>query len=126
MKPAKLTRISSLLTGKDPIRETPKGFRYKIYNKKTRNPKDLKKCTKGRVCFFSDYGPRANIQALEYSYGVSHKKHSLAGETWLQIKNNRLVITKRSPGRFPGAVSYTHLTLPTIHVECRSRWSPYH
>ena len=25
-----------------------------------------------------------------------------------------------------GSVSYTHLTLPTIHVECRSRWSPYH
>ena len=24
------------------------------------------------------------------------------------------------------AVSYTHLTLPTIHVECRSRWSPDH
>ena len=24
------------------------------------------------------------------------------------------------------SVSYTHLTLPTIHVECRSRWSPYH
>ena len=24
------------------------------------------------------------------------------------------------------AVSYTHLTLPTIHVESRSRWSPYH
>ena len=31
--------------------------------------------------------------------------------------------------KFPKAykpVSYTHLTLPTIHVECRSRWSPYH
>ena len=26
----------------------------------------------------------------------------------------------------PAPVSYTHLTLPTIHVECRSRWSPYH
>ena len=25
-----------------------------------------------------------------------------------------------------GAVSYTHLTLPTIPFECRSRWSPYH
>ena len=25
----------------------------------------------------------------------------------------------------PGAVSYTHLTLPTI-LACRSRWSPYH
>ena len=25
-----------------------------------------------------------------------------------------------------GTVSYTHLTLPTIAAECRSRWSPYH
>ena len=25
-----------------------------------------------------------------------------------------------------GAVSYTHLTLPTNTVTCRSRWSPYH
>ena len=25
-----------------------------------------------------------------------------------------------------GAVSYTHLTLPTNRVACRSRWSPYH
>ena len=25
-----------------------------------------------------------------------------------------------------GSVSYTHLTLPTIPFECRSRWSPYH
>ena len=24
------------------------------------------------------------------------------------------------------AVSYTHLTLPTIILPCRSRWSPYH
>ena len=24
------------------------------------------------------------------------------------------------------AVSYTHLTLPTILNQCRSRWSPYH
>ena len=26
----------------------------------------------------------------------------------------------------PKAVSYTHLTLPTILRSCRSRWSPYH
>ena len=26
----------------------------------------------------------------------------------------------------PRPVSYTHLTLPTIPFECRSRWSPYH
>ena len=24
------------------------------------------------------------------------------------------------------AVSYTHLTLPTTPLMCRSRWSPYH
>ena len=24
------------------------------------------------------------------------------------------------------AVSYTHLTLPTMKCRCRSRWSPYH
>ena len=23
-------------------------------------------------------------------------------------------------------VSYTHLTLPTMIIRCRSRWSPYH
>ena len=28
------------------------------------------------------------------------------------------------PGK--GAVSYTHLTLPTTRLVCRSRWSPYH
>ena len=24
------------------------------------------------------------------------------------------------------SVSYTHLTLPTTGIRCRSRWSPYH
>ena len=28
--------------------------------------------------------------------------------------------------KWAGAVSYTHLTLPTILRSCRSRWSPYH
>ena len=29
-------------------------------------------------------------------------------------------------GCYRGAVSYTHLTLPTNPGMCRSRWSPYH
>ena len=29
-------------------------------------------------------------------------------------------------GAIFASVSYTHLTLPTIAAECRSRWSPYH
>ena len=36
---------------------------------------------------------------------------------------------KLNPGGTPfqaKAVSYTHLTLPTNRVACRSRWSPYH
>ena len=32
------------------------------------------------------------------------------------LRTNELVV----------AVSYTHLTLPTSAVACRSRWSPYH
>ena len=35
-------------------------------------------------------------------------------------------ILKRSNIRIIGAVSYTHLTLPTRSIKCRSRWSPYH
>ena len=30
------------------------------------------------------------------------------------------------PEAYSSAVSYTHLTLPTNTVTCRSRWSPYH
>ena len=34
--------------------------------------------------------------------------------------------TMISEGFIAMTVSYTHLTLPTIAAECRSRWSPYH
>ena len=30
------------------------------------------------------------------------------------------------PGAAHLSVSYTHLTLPTTRLVCRSRWSPYH
>ena len=45
------------------------------------------------------------------------------------FKNNRekIVITELPYQVNKSApVSYTHLTLPTIAAECRSRWSPYH
>ena len=44
-------------------------------------------------------------------------------------EHNRMAADGTLPAPKAGAaapVSYTHLTLPTIHVECRSRWSPYH
>ena len=39
---------------------------------------------------------------------------SLSGSTVVEKNLDRLT-----------PVSYTHLTLPTIAAECRSRWSPY-
>ena len=35
-------------------------------------------------------------------------------------------LARRLSVHCPDAVSYTHLTLPTIALLCRSRWSPYH
>ena len=37
-----------------------------------------------------------------------------------------LTVVLEAEDTIPEAVSYTHLTLPTIVRECRSRWSPYH
>ena len=39
---------------------------------------------------------------------------------------NKKVMHHDQVGFIPGTVSYTHLTLPTNTVTCRSRWSPYH
>ena len=43
------------------------------------------------------------------------------------INGSQLYATNQAvDGIFTTAVSYTHLTLPTNTVTCRSRWSPYH
>ena len=36
------------------------------------------------------------------------------------------ILGKKDGDRFFPPVSYTHLTLPTTRLVCRSRWSPYH
>ena len=47
-------------------------------------------------------------------------------EAWADaLASNLLCENPREDGACL-AVSYTHLTLPTIAAECRSRWSPYH
>ena len=35
-------------------------------------------------------------------------------------------LTRLEGARWLEPVSYTHLTLPTMLAQCRSRWSPYH
>ena len=49
---------------------------------------------------------------LRTEFGIEYDKDPLA-ESW-------------ELSCHPDAVSYTHLTLPTMASVCRSRWSPYH
>ena len=44
----------------------------------------------------------------------------------IEVVVDRLVVKDGIETRLADSVSYTHLTLPTIAAECRSRWSPYH
>ena len=48
------------------------------------------------------------------------------GEPYQYYKNNMETEDNLASDGSDKAVSYTHLTLPTIIRECRSRWSPYH
>ena len=48
------------------------------------------------------------------------------GEFIYTMKNVRKAIGDKVILDNVTTVSYTHLTLPTIAAECRSRWSPYH
>ena len=61
-------------------------------------------------------GPRGRHVVLQKPIGLP------------QVVNDGVTIAREIdlPDPFEDPVSYTHLTLPTIHVECRSRWSPYH
>ena len=52
-------------------------------------------------------------------YHIEHVYDLAAGKNMVNV----VLVDFRG---YDTAVSYTHLTLPTIHVECRSRWSPYH
>ena len=54
-------------------------------------------------------------------------------ERLLTLGNEQGVVERKVGGGWgdwvtgtEGAVSYTHLTLPTTRLRCRSRWSPYH
>ena len=54
-----------------------------------------------------------SMYTMEYYSATRNDKYPPFASTWMELE-----------GIMP--VSYTHLTLPTITVRCRSRWSPYH
>ena len=51
--------------------------------------------------------------------------HNKSGQVWPHGMEPIISKLSHRPCN-QGAVSYTHLTLPTSLAECRSRWSPYH
>ena len=64
----------------------------------------------------SAYIEQGNTKALAVVYGP----HEASG---LALAGRAVGV---GGGRQAEPVSYTHLTLPTNTVTCRSRWSPYH
>ena len=76
-------------------------------------------------------GPRELAQSAPFlCVSVVEGEGSIAG---LSVKRgSHVIVTALCPTlQLEGdmtliAVSYTHLTLPTILRSCRSRWSPYH
>ena len=44
----------------------------------------------------------------------------------IEVNGTPVTVATVLPGAGAAPVSYTHLTLPTIQLSCRSRWSPYH
>ena len=71
------------------------------------------------------------VHLTDDTYTVTAMKETLNCSNLKLLKVGDKVNVERSMimnGRLDGhiAVSYTHLTLPTILRSCRSRWSPYH
>ena len=61
-----------------------------------------------------------------YIQEFRYRPPPLYSEVSLGVQEGPIPFRALGPEMGVGAVSYTHLTLPTIHVLCRSRWSPYH
>ena len=63
-----------------------------------------------------------NLVGFDLKRGVDKRGFASLMKLWTE--DARALCTGEPPLGTP--VSYTHLTLPTIAAECRSRWSPYH
>ena len=75
---------------------------------------------------------RNNAELSQSIYQNSDKRVNDFGVVLSSINRFRLskqltaMANLRYIRHYKRPVSYTHLTLPTIAAECRSRWSPYH
>ena len=99
-------------------------------NPPLRTPEDMAALDEGILdgsidCVVTDHAPHApHEKDCEWEIAFFG---TVGLETSLPLMLTKLVNTGRmSWKRLVEAVSYTHLTLPTTIVLCRSRWSPYH
>ena len=69
-----------------------------------------------------------------FAIGMNYAEHNKSLHGTLSKPERPVIFTKADsallnngkPFFIPDPVSYTHLTLPTMLAQCRSRWSPYH
>ena len=86
---------------------------------------------------FANFFPASTIEEAYAELMKNRKNVLLGGTSYLRMGNtnyNTAVdisnvtdidkITEKEDSF--ETVSYTHLTLPTTRLRCRSRWSPYH
>ena len=72
------------------------------------------------------HDPRHEHDAARHPQGDAHQGES-AGDAAPALSVREVTLEYPDGTANDGTpVSYTHLTLPTIAAECRSRWSPYH
>ena len=68
--------------------------------------------------FIDKYSPGPTVSAAANNCSLCH--------TSVPARNPYGMTIEPANDTTIDAVSYTHLTLPTTDVVCRSRWSPYH
>ena len=107
------------------IREQVPGEHFSIGSRIKVYIMDVKRTTKGPQVFLSRSHPGLvkglfELEVPEIQEGIVEIK-SIAREA-----GSRTKMAVYTDDETVDPVSYTHLTLPTKAVECRSRWSPYH
>src|SRR5574343_1823768 len=95
-----LLKINHLLSGKNPIKKTPKGYRYKFFHVKRRNKYTKKFNGRGFVFFFYDFGNKACFNNFKYdSNGDGKFSPQNNNKTWIKITGDRIQFSNSSGNR---------------------------
>ena len=81
-----------------------------------------------RQCLAGHFGILKNCLPLLFHFAITVNLWEYEScDYWHTHLTDVKLKSKKLKGLYDATpVSYTHLTLPTKQVQCRSRWSPYH